>query len=82
VAVCHSTYSGRRDGCQLCGKTGLGLGANSGFEEVDALSMEKTLVTSRLEVRPPRELDRARFVELFCNDDFMRVRNVWNGGTG
>lgn len=40
-------------------------------EEVDALSLEKTLVTSRLEVRPPRELDRARFVELFCDDDFM-----------
>jgi RimJ/RimL family protein N-acetyltransferase len=35
------------------------------------LSLEKTLVTSRLEVRPPRELDRARFVDLFCNDDFM-----------
>jgi RimJ/RimL family protein N-acetyltransferase len=35
------------------------------------LSLEKTLVTSRLEVRPPRELDRARFVELFCNADFM-----------
>ena len=40
-------------------------------EEVDALSSEKTLVTSRLEVRPPRELDRGRFVELFCSDDFM-----------
>ncbi len=35
------------------------------------MSLEKALVTSRLEVRPPRELDRARFVELFCNDDFM-----------
>jgi RimJ/RimL family protein N-acetyltransferase len=35
------------------------------------LSLEKTLVTSRLEVRPPRELDRARFVGLFCNDEFM-----------
>jgi RimJ/RimL family protein N-acetyltransferase len=35
------------------------------------LSLEKTLVTSRLEVRPPCELDRARFVEFFCNDDFM-----------
>ncbi len=35
------------------------------------MSLEKTLVTSRLEVRPPRELDRERFVELFCNDDFM-----------
>jgi hypothetical protein len=35
------------------------------------LSLEKSLVTSRLEVRPPRELDRERFVELFCNDDFM-----------
>ena len=35
------------------------------------MSSEKTLVTSRLEVRPPRELDRARFVELLCNDDFM-----------
>lgn len=35
------------------------------------MSLEKTLVTSRLDVRPPHELDRARFVELFCNDDFM-----------
>jgi RimJ/RimL family protein N-acetyltransferase len=35
------------------------------------LSLERTLVTSRLEVRQPRKLDRARFVELFCNDDFM-----------
>jgi RimJ/RimL family protein N-acetyltransferase len=42
-----------------------------GAEVVDALSLDKTLVTSLLEVRPPRELDRARFVELFCNDDFM-----------
>lgn len=42
-----------------------------GAEEVDALSLEKTLVTSRLEVRPSRELDRTRFVELFCNDEFM-----------
>ena len=42
-----------------------------GAEEVDTLSLQKTLVTSRLEVRPPRELDRARFIELFCNDDFM-----------
>jgi hypothetical protein len=28
-------------------------------------------VPSRVEVRPPRELDRARFVELFCSEDFM-----------
>lgn len=35
------------------------------------MSSEKTLVTSRLEVRPPLGPDRARFVELFCNDDFM-----------
>ncbi len=42
-----------------------------GTREANALSFEKTLVTSRLEVRPPQELDRARFVELFCNDDFM-----------
>lgn len=27
--------------------------------------------TERLEVRPPREEDRARFVELLCDDDFM-----------
>ena len=31
----------------------------------------KGLVTSRLEVRPPLEQDRGRFVELFCNHDFM-----------
>jgi RimJ/RimL family protein N-acetyltransferase len=29
------------------------------------------MLTSRLEVRLPRESDRARFVELFCDDDFM-----------
>lgn len=35
------------------------------------MSLEKTLVTPRLEVRLPHELDRPRFVELFCDDDFM-----------
>ena len=29
------------------------------------------MLTPRLEVRLPRESDRARFVELFCDDDFM-----------
>jgi RimJ/RimL family protein N-acetyltransferase len=29
------------------------------------------LTTARLTVRPPREADRDRFVELFCNEDFM-----------
>ena len=29
------------------------------------------LTTARLMVRPPREADRDRFVELFCNEDFM-----------
>lgn len=29
------------------------------------------VVTARLLVRPPRESDRARFVELFCDDGFM-----------
>jgi RimJ/RimL family protein N-acetyltransferase len=28
-------------------------------------------MTARLLVRPPREDDRARFIELFCSDDFM-----------
>jgi RimJ/RimL family protein N-acetyltransferase len=27
--------------------------------------------TSRLEVRPPVEADRRRFVELMCDDEFM-----------
>jgi len=35
------------------------------------LSYEKTLVTAHLEVRPPQELDRAWFVELVCDEDFM-----------
>jgi RimJ/RimL family protein N-acetyltransferase len=35
------------------------------------LSLEKTLITPRLEVRPSREMDRPRFLELFCNDEFM-----------
>ena len=39
--------------------------------EANAVSPEKSPVTARLEVRPPREPDRARFVELFCDDDFM-----------
>jgi RimJ/RimL family protein N-acetyltransferase len=39
-------------------------------EEVATLGC-KTLVTSRLEVRPPREADRSRFVELLCDDEFM-----------
>lgn len=29
------------------------------------------MFTDRLEVRPPTESDRDRFVELFCDDDFM-----------
>ena len=29
------------------------------------------VLTDRLEVRLPREGDRSRFVELFCDDDFM-----------
>jgi RimJ/RimL family protein N-acetyltransferase len=29
------------------------------------------VLTDRLEVRPPLETDRARFVELFCDDEFM-----------
>jgi RimJ/RimL family protein N-acetyltransferase len=29
------------------------------------------VLTPRLEVRLPRESDRARFVQLFCDDDFM-----------
>ena len=35
------------------------------------------MLTDRLEVRPPLETDRARFVELFCDDDFM----VFSDGT-
>lgn len=29
------------------------------------------VTTGRLRVRPPREADRDRFVELFCDEDFM-----------
>jgi RimJ/RimL family protein N-acetyltransferase len=29
------------------------------------------ITTARLVVRPPREADRDRFVEFFCNEDFM-----------
>src|SRR4051794_23575340 len=34
------------------------------------------MFTERLEVRPPREADRDRFVKLFCDRDFM----VFSGG--
>jgi RimJ/RimL family protein N-acetyltransferase len=43
-------------------------GAN--HEEI-ALGFKNTLITTRLEVRPPRETDRVRFTELFRNDAFM-----------
>ena len=33
------------------------------------------LTTDRLTVRPPVEADRARFVELFANEDFMAFSN-------
>lgn len=33
--------------------------------------MTDALITARLEVRPPVETDRERFVELFCDKDFM-----------
>jgi RimJ/RimL family protein N-acetyltransferase len=35
------------------------------------LGFKKTLVTTRLEIRPPRESDRVRFTELFRDDAFM-----------
>jgi RimJ/RimL family protein N-acetyltransferase len=35
------------------------------------VGFKETLVTTRLEVRPPREADRVRFIELFRNDAFM-----------
>jgi RimJ/RimL family protein N-acetyltransferase len=35
------------------------------------VDFKKTLVTTRLEVRPAREADRARFTELFRNEAFM-----------
>ena len=34
------------------------------------------MLTARLEVRLPKEADRARFVELFCDDEFM----IFSGG--
>jgi RimJ/RimL family protein N-acetyltransferase len=34
------------------------------------------VLTARLELRPPTEADRHRFVELFCDPDFM----VFSGG--
>jgi RimJ/RimL family protein N-acetyltransferase len=37
----------------------------TGWDDVDGIA------TPRLVVRPPREADRARFVELFCDEDFM-----------
>jgi RimJ/RimL family protein N-acetyltransferase len=45
--------------------------ASWGAQEVATLNFNKTLVTKRLEVRPPRETDRVRFTELFGNDAFM-----------
>jgi RimJ/RimL family protein N-acetyltransferase len=35
------------------------------------LRLLEAVFTDRLELRLPRETDRSRFVELFCDDDFM-----------
>ena len=35
------------------------------------MSLHRVLVTPRLELRPPQESDRQRFIELFTDDDFM-----------
>ncbi len=35
------------------------------------MGLSLALFTPRLEVRPPHEADRGRFVELFCDDAFM-----------
>lgn len=37
---------------------------------------QDAVTTARLLVRPPREADRDRFVELFCNEDFMVFSGV------
>ena len=36
-----------------------------------AAAVASVVLTARLEVRLPRESDRARFVELFCDEEFM-----------
>jgi RimJ/RimL family protein N-acetyltransferase len=38
---------------------------------LDAVLMEDTITTARLLIRPPQEADRSRFVQLFCDQDFM-----------
>lgn len=48
----------------------MGAGGNLTGSEPDAMT------TERLMVRPPRETDRDRFVELFCNEDFMVFAGV------
>jgi RimJ/RimL family protein N-acetyltransferase len=63
---------------QLYGSVQMGLGpASWAAEEVDTLGFNKTLVTTRLEVRPPCEADRDRFIELFCDHAFM----IFSSGT-
>src|SRR6185437_5397363 len=48
-------------------------GSCHGFVRRAAISASRmaAMLTERLEVRPPREHDRARFIELFRDEDFM-----------
>jgi RimJ/RimL family protein N-acetyltransferase len=43
----------------------------SSNSDSDDLLSGSAMLTPRLELRLPRESDRTRFVELFCNEDFM-----------
>lgn len=47
-------------------------------EDVVADSPQRSIRTARLLVRPPRASDRDRFVDLFCDEQFMVFAGVLN----
>lgn len=66
---CHRTQlagSRRRAGCAAAR-----LVEGEGQHCADVRRSGLAVLTPRLEVRPAAEKDRARFVELFCDEDFM-----------
>src|SRR5262245_20776717 len=53
----------------------------TGYARLRGASLDRAVnvavITPRLEVRAPAEADRSRFVDLFCDDEFM----VFSSGT-
>jgi RimJ/RimL family protein N-acetyltransferase len=76
VASCRPSRGGRSErsrNARAASKFGVVAAGPEGSSRSDLADLVPgaVVLTLRLEVRLPRESDRARFVELLCDDDFM-----------